>query len=292
VAEGAEGVGLLRTEFLFLGREDAPSEEEQVAALSEVATVLDGRPLVVRTLDVGADKPLPFLAQDPEANPFLGRRGIRLALATPEIMRAQLRAILRVAAEHENVKVMFPMVAALSELRAARAILDEERAALGVDPPLEVGIMVEVPAVAVAAERFAREADFFSIGTNDLAQYALAAERGNEHVAALATGPVPALLALVDAVVRGAQAHNRWVGVCGELAGDPLAAALLVGLGVTELSMAPPRIPDVKEALRGLDAGAAAGAAREALGADDADRALELAAGLLDADAPATIRPS
>jgi multiphosphoryl transfer protein len=292
VAEGAEGVGLLRTEFLFLGREDAPDEEEQVAALSEVAAALEGRPLVIRTLDVGADKPLPFLAQDSEANPFLGRRGIRLALANPAIMRAQLRAILRVAAEHDNVKMMFPMVAALSELRAARAMLDEERAALGLDPPLEVGIMVEVPAVAVAAERFAREADFFSIGTNDLAQYTVAAERGNEHVAGLATGPVPAVLALVAAVVRGAQAHDRWVGVCGELAGDPLAAALLVGLGVTELSMAPPRIPDVKEALRALDADEAAGVARAAVEADDAQAVRALAAELMDADAIATIRPS
>jgi phosphocarrier protein FPr len=292
VAEGAEGVGLLRTEFLFLGREDAPDEEEQVAALSDVARVLDGRPLVIRTLDVGADKPLPFLAQEPEANPFLGRRGIRLALARPDIMRTQLRAILRVAAEHDNVKMMFPMVAALSELRAARALLDEERAALGVDPPLEVGIMVEVPAVAVAAERFAREADFFSIGTNDLAQYTVAAERGNEHVADLATGPVPAVLALVDAVVRGAHAHDRWVGVCGELAGDPLAAALLVGLGVTELSMAPPRIPDVKEALRGLDTGEAEAVARAALEADDAEAVRALAAQLRATVAIGTIRPS
>jgi multiphosphoryl transfer protein len=292
VAEGAEGVGLLRTEFLFLGREDAPGEDEQYAALAEVATGLAGRPLVIRTLDVGADKPLPFLAQDPEINPFLGRRGIRLALARPDIMRAQLRAILRVAAEHDNVKVMFPMVAALGELRAARAILDEERADLGIDPPLEVGIMVEVPAVAVAAERFAREADFFSIGTNDLAQYTLAAERGNEHVAELATGPVPAVLALVDAVVRGAQAHDRWVGVCGELAGDPLAAALLVGLGVTELSMAAPRIPDVTAALRELDAGEAAAVARKAIAADDARAVAALATDLVQSSARATIPPS
>jgi phosphocarrier protein FPr len=292
VAEGAEGVGLLRTEFLFLGREDAPTEEEQYAALAEVATGLAGRPLVIRTLDVGADKPLPFLAQDPEVNPFLGRRGIRLALARPDIMRPQLRAILRVAAEHDNVKVMFPMVAALGELRAAKAILDEERAALGIDPPLEVGIMVEVPAVAVAAERFAREADFFSIGTNDLAQYTLAAERGNEHVAALATGPVPAVLALVDAIVRGAQVHGRWVGVCGELAGDPLAAVLLVGLGVTELSMAAPRIPDVKAALREIDAGEAAAVAREAIEADDAQAVAALAADLVQSSARATIPPS
>jgi multiphosphoryl transfer protein len=292
VAEGAEGVGLLRTEFLFLGREDAPDEEEQVEALSGVAAALGGRPLVIRTLDVGADKPLPFLAQDPEANPFLGRRGIRLALARPDIFRPHLRAILRVADAYENVKVMFPMVAALHELRAARALLDEERAGLGIDPPLEVGIMVEVPAVAITAERFARDADFFSIGTNDLAQYTLAAERGNEHVAELANGPVPALLGLIDAVVQGAQAHDRWVGVCGELAGDPLAAALLVGLGVTELSMAPPRIPDVKAALREVDAGEAAAVARQAIAADDANTARDLASGLVKSAPRATIPPS
>ncbi|MEA2316429.1 MAG: multiphosphoryl transfer protein [Solirubrobacteraceae bacterium] len=283
VEQGAEGVGLLRTEFLFLGREDAPGEEEQVEALRGIAEALDGRPLVVRTLDVGADKPIPFLAQEHEANPFLGRRGIRLALAFPEVMRTQLRAIVRVASEYPSLKVMFPMVASLSEVRAARAMLDEVRAELGLDPPLEVGVMVEVPAVAVAAERFAREVDFFSIGTNDLAQYALAAERGNEHVAALAAGPVPEVLALVDLVVRGARAHGRWVGVCGELAGDPLAAAQLVGLGVEELSMAAPRIPDVKEALRAVDSVEAARVAREALEADDADAVRHLAAGLLGA---------
>ena len=292
VAQGAEGVGLLRTEFLYLGREDAPGEEEQVQALRTVAEALDGRPLVIRTLDVGADKPLPFLAQDPEANPFLGRRGIRLALAFPDIMRAQMRAILRVANEFDGVKVMFPMVATLDELRAARAALEEERVALGVDPELEIGVMVEVPAVAVAAERFAREADFFSIGTNDLAQYALAAERGNARVAALADGPVPAVLALVASVVEGARAHGRWVGVCGELAGDPLAATLLVGLGVEELSMAPPRIPDVKAALRGVDLGEARRVALAACEADDAAAVRELAAPLLDASRPATIAPS
>jgi multiphosphoryl transfer protein len=284
VAQGAEGVGLLRTEFLFLGREDAPGEEEQVEALRAIARALEGRPLVVRTLDVGADKPIPFLAQEPEANPFLGRRGIRLALAFPEVMRTQLRAIVRVAAEHPSLKVMFPMVATIAEVRAARAMLDEVRAELSLDPPLEVGVMVEVPAVAVAAERFAREVDFFSIGTNDLAQYTLAAERGNEHVASLAAGPVPEVLALVDLVVRGADAHGRWVGVCGELAGDPLAAALLVGLGVEELSMAAPRIPDVKAALRAVDAEEAARIAREAIDAGDADDVRRIAATLLAAD--------
>jgi phosphoenolpyruvate-protein kinase (PTS system EI component) len=208
------------------------------------------------------------------------------------VLRAQLRAILRVAAGHEAVKVMFPMVATLAELRAARALVDEARAALGIDPPLEVGVMVEVPAVAVAAERFAREVDFFSIGTNDLAQYALAAERGNALVASLTDGPVPELLALVGSVVEGARAHGRWVGVCGELAGDPLSAALLVGLGVQELSMAPPRIPVVKDALRGVDAGEAQRIAREATAAEDAHAVRTLAARLLDGERTATIGAS
>ena len=185
---------------------------------------------------------------------------------------AQLRAVLRTAAEHP-VKVMFPMVATIGEVRAARAALDEARRDLGIDPPLEVGVMVEVPAVAVDAERFARELDFLSIGTNDLAQYTMAAERGNEHVAALAAGPVPAVLRLIDLTVRGAQAHGRWVGVCGELAGDVDGARLLAGLGVSELSMAPPRIADVKQTLRELDLERARDAARRALDADSADEA-------------------
>ena len=272
VEQGAEGVGLLRTEFLFLDRDELPDEDEQAEAYATVARGLGGRPLIIRTLDVGADKPLRALPQEPEANPFLGRRGIRLQLARPDLLAAQLRAVLRTAAEHP-VKVMFPMVATIGEVRAARAALDEARRDLGIDPPLEVGVMVEVPAVAVDAERFARELDFLSIGTNDLAQYTMAAERGNEHVAALAAGPVPALLRLVDLTVRGAQAHGRWVGVCGELAGDVDGARLLAGLGVSELSMAPPRIADVKQTLRELDLERARDAARRALDADSPDEA-------------------
>ena len=272
VEQGAEGVGLLRTEFLFLDRDELPDEDEQAEAYATVARGLGGRPLIVRTLDVGADKPLRALPQEPEANPFLGRRGIRLQLARRDLLSAQLRAVLRTAAEHP-VKVMFPMVATIGEVRAARAALDEARRDLGIDPPLEVGVMVEVPAVAVDAERFARELDFLSIGTNDLAQYTMAAERGNEHVATLAAGPVPAVLRLIDLTVRGAQAHGRWVGVCGELAGDVDGARLLAGLGVSELSMAPPRIADVKQTLRELDLERARDAARRALDADSADEA-------------------
>jgi len=261
---GAEGIGLLRTEFLFLDRAEPPGEEEQADVLREIAGALDGRPVVVRTLDTGADKPLPFLRQDPEANPFLGRRGIRLSLSSPDLMRTQLRAILRVAAEHP-LKVMFPMVATLEELRAARALLDEARAELGGRTELEVGVMVEVPALALEAARFAPEVDFFSIGTNDLAQYVMAADRGNAAMADLLNGSLAPVLALTAAVTAAAAAHGRWVGVCGELAGDPGAAVLLAGLGVRELSMAGSRIPAVKAALREVDWAAAQSAARGAL---------------------------
>ena len=215
---------------------------------------------MVRTLDAGADKPLPFLRQEPEDNPFLGRRGIRLSLAEPELFRTQLRAIVRVAAEHP-LKVMFPMVATLDEVRAARALLDEVRG----DVELEVGVMVEVPGLALRAAEFAPEVDFFSVGTNDLTQYTMAAERGNAALAPLLEDALAPVLALIAAVVEAADAHGRWVGVCGELAGDPEAAVLLAGLGVRELSMAAGRIPAVKEALRATDAEAAAAAARRAL---------------------------
>jgi multiphosphoryl transfer protein len=261
---GAEGIGLLRTEFLFLDREDPPSEEEQADVLREIAGALDGRPVVVRTLDTGADKPLPFLPQDAEPNPFLGRRGIRLSLSSPDLFRTQLRAIVRVAAEHP-LKVMFPMVATLDELRAARGLLDEARAELGSRAELEVGVMVEVPALALQAARFAPEVDFFSIGTNDLAQYVMAADRGNAAMAGLLSDSLAPVLALTAAVTAAAAAHGRWVGVCGELAGDPGAAVLLAGLGVRELSMAASRIPAVKAALREVDWAAAQSAARDAL---------------------------
>jgi phosphocarrier protein FPr len=281
VEQGAEGVGLLRTEFLFLDRATPPDEDEQVAVLTEVARALEGRPLVVRTLDAGADKPLPFLPQEAEANPFLGRRGIRLSLAEPALLRTQLRAIVRVAAEHP-LKVMFPMVATLEEIRAARVLLDEARAELDGRAELEVGVMVEVPALALAADRAAREVDFFSVGTNDLTQYTMAAERGNAALAPLLDGPLPAVLALIDRVCRAADTHGRWVGVCGELAGEPGAAVLLAGLGVRELSMAASRIPEVKAALREVDAGAARAAAAAALDCEDAAAVRALAAGLRD----------
>jgi phosphoenolpyruvate-protein kinase (PTS system EI component) len=249
MAAGADGVGLLRTEFLFLDRGAMPDEEEQYEAYLGIARALKGRPLILRTLDVGADKPLPYVEQPPEANPFLGERGLRLGLARPDLLETQLRAALRVAAEHP-VKIMFPMVATIEEFRAADALLEHARDGL---PRPDVGVMVEVPSVALAAETFVPEVDFFSIGTNDLTQYTFAAERGNERVAAIADPLHPALLCLIQLVTQAAGAHEKWAGVCGELAGDPLAAAVLVGLGVRELSVAPPLVPAVKEAVRAID---------------------------------------
>ena len=277
---GAEGVGLLRTEFLFLGRAELPGEEEQAQTLREIAQALDGRPLIVRTLDAGADKPLPALPMPAEENPFLGVRGIRLALARPELLATQFRAILRVAAEHP-VKTMLPMVATLGEITAARALLDRARADTGIDAPMELGIMVEVPAAALAAARLAAHVDFFSLGTNDLTQYTMAAERGDARLASLLAGPQPAVLRLVAATVAGAAMHGRWVGVCGELAGDPAAAVLLAGLGVTELSMAAALVPEVKVALREVSLSDARAAAEAALDTDDADAARALALDLL-----------
>jgi phosphoenolpyruvate-protein phosphotransferase/dihydroxyacetone kinase phosphotransfer subunit len=277
---GADGVGLLRTEFLFLDRPQLPSEEQQAATLERIATALAGRPLIVRTLDAGADKPLPGVPMPPEANPFLGRRGLRLSLQQPELLAAQLRAILRIAARHP-LKLMFPMVATPAELDAALDAVAEARAATGVDAPIEVGIMIEVPAAALISERLARRADFFSIGTNDLTQYTMAAERGNELVAGLLAGPQPAVLRLIEAACAGAAAHHRWVGVCGELAGDPAVALLLVGLGVRELSMAAPLVAEVKQALRAVSIADAQAAAQQALQATDAVQARALAAKLL-----------
>jgi phosphoenolpyruvate-protein kinase (PTS system EI component) len=207
-------------------------------------------------------------------------RGIRLALARPDVLATQFRAILRVAAEHP-VKTMLPMVATLAEITAARRLLDQARADTGIDTPMELGIMVEVPAAALAAARLAPHVDFFSLGTNDLTQYTMAAERGDARLAALLAGPQPAVLRLVAATVAGAAAHGRWVGVCGELAGDPAAAVLLTGLGVTELSMAAALIPEVKAALREVSLADARAAAQAALETDDADAARGLALQLL-----------
>ncbi|MDH4111072.1 MAG: phosphoenolpyruvate--protein phosphotransferase [Actinomycetota bacterium] len=264
VEAGADGIGLFRTEFLFMGRDSVPSEDEQEAALRAAAIALEGRPLLVRTLDAGADKPIAALAQPREQNPFLGVRGIRLGLAHPEVLQAQLRALLRVAVDHP-VRVMFPMIATVDELVAASAALDRARSDSAVAAPMEVGIMVEVPSAALMASTLAAHVDFLSIGTNDLTQYVLAADRGNEHVARLNDPLHPAVLRLIAATVEGATAHGRWVGVCGELAADVNATALLLGLGVRELSMAAPAIATVKDAVRSTNLDDARSMARRAL---------------------------
>ncbi len=257
VEAGADGIGLFRTEFLFMERSEVPDEHEQEAAYRAAAEALDGRPLLVRTLDAGADKPIAGLPRSPEPNPFLGVRGIRLGLEHPELLEAQLRAVCRVALDHP-MRIMFPMVATTDELAAARAAFERARAHVEAERPepeaaarrIEVGIMVEVPSGALMSATLAADCDFFSIGTNDLTQYAMAADRGNEHVAGLNDPLHPAVLRLIATTVEGAETRNRWVGVCGEVAGDELAAPLLLGLGVRELSMAAPAIAAVKEAVR------------------------------------------
>jgi phosphocarrier protein FPr len=274
IENGAEGVGLLRTEFLFLERDSMPSEDEQVAAYNAIAAGLQGRPLILRTLDVGADKPLPYVRQRPEANPFLGVRGIRLALEQPELLKTQLRAVVRTAAEYP-LKVMFPMVATLEEYREAKALLAE----VGAGVELDVGVMIEVPAAALAAEQFAPEVDFFSLGTNDLTQYTMAAERGNAAVAELADGLHPSVLRLIRMVAEAASAHGKWAGVCGELASDAAAVPVLVGLGITELSANAPAIPAVKQAVRETDSESARELADQALELSSAAEVRQLVAG-------------
>ncbi|MBI4673795.1 MAG: phosphoenolpyruvate--protein phosphotransferase [Chloroflexi bacterium] len=270
VEMGAEAVGLFRTEFLFLDRRDAPSEDEQYETYRAAANALLGRPLLLRTLDIGGDKPLPYVNLPPEANPFLGVRGLRLCLARPELFKTQLRAILRVGAEFSNLRVMFPMVSTLQEFHDALALLDAARAELAARDlaaaaRIETGIMVEVPSAALEAAHFARIVDFFSIGTNDLTQYTLAAERGNPNIAALTEAFQPAVLQLIAQVVTAAHAHKKWVGVCGEMGGDPQAIPLLVGLGVDELSMSPPLIPQAKQIVRELNFADAQAQAQRAL---------------------------
>jgi phosphocarrier protein FPr len=269
-AQGGDFAGLVRTEFLFLGRQDAPDVEEQFAVYRKIAESLDGKRITLRTLDVGGDKPLEFLPTPAELNPFLGVRGIRLSLAHPELLADQLLAMVRLA-EQTPVSVMFPMIATLDELFAGRRLLDEAIARTGRDRPagLQVGMMVEVPAAALKAAAFARHVDFFSIGTNDLTQYALAADRNNDAVAAIGDTFDPGLLSLVRATCQGA-AGRASVSVCGEFAADERAAALLLGLGVDALSVTPPAIPATKEAVRAVDTGDARRLAEAALSADSA----------------------
>ena len=266
VEAGAEGVGLLRTEFLFLGRETAPTEDEQFLAYTEMIRALNGLPIVIRTLDIGGDKIVPYLGLVHEENPFLGVRGIRLCLRRLEVFKTQLRAIYRAAATAEagSVKIMFPMVTTLEDLRAAKKLAESVRAELGA-PHCDLGIMVEVPSVVLMAREFAREADFFSVGTNDLTQYALAIDRQHPELGKEADALHPAILRLIDLTVKAATAEGKWVGVCGGAAGETLGASILAGLGVTELSMSAPSLAAVKAKLRGTSMKALRALAQRAL---------------------------
>lgn len=248
---GAEGVGLLRSEFLFVDRPNAPDENEQYDAYSRVVAAFGaGARIIIRTLDVGGDKPLAYVPLAREDNPFLGIRGIRIARQREDLLRTQLRAILR-ASRHGRVHVMFPMITDIEEWRHARRVLEEERAALGVDP-IPAGIMVEVPAVALTAAAFAKEVEFFSIGTNDLTQYTLAMDRGHPALASRVDALHPSVLRLIAMTAEAARLHGRWVGVCGAVASEEAAVPLLLGLGVTELSASPPVIPAIKARVRSL----------------------------------------
>jgi multiphosphoryl transfer protein len=270
MSKGAEGVGLLRSEFVFLDRPRAPSEDEQADIYREIAEAVGGNlPLVIRTLDVGGDKPLPYLPIAREDNPFLGERGIRVGLDRPEILRTQVRAILRAADAGARLHVMFPMIATIPEWRAARGVFEEESQRLGVGP-VPLGIMVEVPSVAIMAPTFAAEVDFFSIGSNDLTQYTLAMDRGHPKLAPQVDGLNPAVLRLIQLSVDAAHDHGKWVGVCGGIGADPQAVPLLVGLGVDELSVSIPTIPSVKAQIRGLSLADCQALAAEALTQDTA----------------------
>jgi multiphosphoryl transfer protein len=253
---GAEGMGLLRTEFLFLSRKEAPTEDDQVHALREMCAPISG-PITIRTLDVGADKPLTFLPQPPEHNPYLGVRGIRLSLRAPEFFHSHLRAILRAGIGHD-IWLMFPMIALVQEARQALELLDQAHRQLqaGNIPhawPIKRGVMIEVPSAALLAEQLAEELDFFSIGTNDLTQYTMAAERGNANVADLQDALHPAVLRLMQSVVNGAESRHRDVSVCGDAASDPLAAAIFAGLGIRSLSVRPNQSAEIKALFRSLE---------------------------------------
>lgn len=272
---GADAIGLLRTEFLFMERTTAPDEEEQYATYLSIFQAMDKRPIVVRTFDIGGDKPASYLNMSGEMNPFLGIRGARLALQHSELLQTQLRALLRAGSGH-NLKIMFPMVSTIGEFETLRAHITKTQEALAersVDyaRQVEIGIMIEVPSAAIMADVFAPQVDFFSIGTNDLTQYVLASDRTNAAVAYLADALHPAVLRLIRLVVDAAHAHGKWVGLCGELASNILATPVLLGLGLDEFSMTASFIPTIKQRLRLCDTEQARAIAHHALSLRDAN---------------------
>ena len=271
---GADGIGLLRTEFLFLERITAPSEEEQFSVYRAIAETMKTLPVIVRTLDIGGDKPLAYIHMKAELNPFLGERGIRLCLNRPDLFREQLRAILR-AAFHGTLRIMFPMVSDIAELRQARLIIEELRRELNA-PEVQIGIMIEVPSAALMADVFAPEIDFFSIGTNDLTQYTLAMDRGNSALASKHDGLHPAVLRLIAHTIESAHKHGKRADICGELGSDAAAIPILLGLDMDELSVSIPSIPTVKAQVRSLNISELKSLAREALDCSSAQEVREL----------------
>ena len=270
IDNGAEGVGLLRTEFLYLEQTKLPTEEEQYRAYTDILNEFGDLPVILRTLDVGGDKEIPYMDLEEESNSFLGQRALRLCLVRPDIFKPQLRAALRASAG-KNLKIMFPMVATASEVRAARDVLNECAVELKKENKpmaegIEIGIMVEIPSAALVADQLAKEVDFFSIGTNDLSQYTMAADRTNPKVAELSNAFFPAVLRLVREVIQAAHKEGKWVGMCGELAGEPLAIPILLGLELDEFSMNPPMVPLAKQIIRNLDTREMKKVADQALG--------------------------
>lgn len=276
VTHGAEGCGLLRTEFLFLDRDSPPTEDEQLQQYQGIASALDGRPLVIRTLDIGGDKPIPYLPLPPEENPALGLRGVRTSLWRPDLLRVQLRAILRVQPV-EQCRVLLPMITDSAEIRAVRRMLDEVRRELAITTPVQVGAMIETPASAVIANRIARDVDFLSIGTNDLTQYTLAMDRGHAELAHRIDGLHPAVLNLIAMTVDAGEENDKLVAVCGGLASEPAAVPILIGLGVRELSVVPTLVPQLKSLIRTLTVDACRALAQRALVMDTAEAVRALA---------------
>ena len=277
---GGEGVGLYRTEFLYMGRDKLPSEDVQYNAYKTVLEKMEGKPVVVRTLDIGGDKELPYLDLPKEMNPFLGFRAVRLCLDRQDIFRTQLRALLR-ASVHGNLKIMFPMIATLGEFREAKAVLLEEKEKLvkeGIEVAdnIQLGIMVEIPSTAVLADQFAKEVDFFSIGTNDLIQYTMAADRMNERVSYLYQPYNPSILRLIKMVIDASHREGKWTGMCGEMAGDTTAIPLLLGLGLDEFSMSATSILPARSQLTKLSQAEMKELAAKALDMQTAEQVVEL----------------
>ncbi|MDF0479392.1 phosphoenolpyruvate--protein phosphotransferase [Vagococcus sp. PNs007] len=278
---GAEAVGLYRTEFLYMDSPDFPTEDAQYEAYKAVLEGMNGKPVVVRTMDIGGDKELPYLTLPHEMNPFLGYRAIRICLAEDAMFRTQLRALLR-ASVHGQLRIMFPMIATLPEFRSAKAMLEEEKAKLvsegvAVAEDIQVGIMIEIPAAAVIADKFAKEVDFFSVGTNDLIQYTMAADRMNERVSYLYQPYNPAILRLLKNVIDAAHAEGKWAGMCGEMAGDQTAVPLLVGLGLDEFSMSATSVLKTRSLMKRLDSAKMAELADKAINeCDTADEVVAL----------------